>query len=215
MKVVYYDLGLHKEAPEIVMFRDICKSLELDYTIYGIEACPDYIPHLKEKFKDDENIHIFNFAIGDSDGETKLYRTKAFDGEGNSVYASKNNVDETWFDVVPMRKLSNVMDYWGMKHGDIQVLKYNIEGAELQMMTDLIDTGKHKEFQIFCGATPDIHKCAEIADKQGDYEKMLLKHLIIPFLFHAHYNPAEVRNMKQRMKMELKLLIHNASKRKE
>ena len=214
-KIAYVDLGLHKRAPEIEMFRGICESLGFDYSIYGIEADPEYIPGLKERYKDDPKIQILNYAIGDREGFCELYRSAAFDGEGSSIYKTKNNVKTENFARVPMVRLSHLLPSFNL--GDFAVLKWNIEGAELLMVQDLIKTKTAERFDLFCGATPDIHKVSEIADQQEGHVELMNSAGISPFLFHNHYNPEKVQQMKTRMAQELRLLTfnHNASKHKE
>lgn len=207
-RITYIDIGLHREAPEIGMMIAICKELGIGYQIYGYEACPDYIPHLKEKYKDDPNVEIKEAAITDHHGVARLYRTDKFNGEGNSIYATKNNVDPERYDEVEARMLSAELDQ--IERHDMTILKYNIEGAELNMINDLIRTGKHKLIDLYCGASPDIGKVAEISGELGIYQQMLVDNGINPILFHDTYDTQFRAQMYRRMSRRIQLYLLQA-----
>lgn len=213
MKVTYYDCGLHKEAPEIDMFLEICQELGLDYQVYGIEACSEYIPQIQEKYAQDPNIEILHRAVSGTNEMLRLYKTTAFDGEGNSIFDTKNNVNPNWYEDVQGLVMSTFIERTA--EGDLIVLKFNIEGAEYYMMNDLLISEVYKKIDIFCGSTPDIHKVREIEVYQPDYEQRLIDAGIVVSLFHNHPNPGKVQEMKTRMKRELNVLIDTSSRRKE
>lgn len=201
MKVTYIDLGLHKSAPELRMFTEICNKYGIEYDAFGVEADPDYIDGLKAVFQHDPKVRIYNFAVGGSDGVCRLYRSDFLDGEGNSIYASKNNVDVSNSVQVPMRRLSEFLKEVPLN--DAVVLKWNIEGAEYPMMLDLVDTGAYKKINLFCGATPDMHKVGELKGLESSYLDLMHTVGIHPFLFHDHYNQEKKNAMYHHMKDRL------------
>lgn len=198
----YIDIGLHEHAVEIEMFVTACNELGFGYKVYGIEANPTYIPALRAKFSNDPNISIFNYAVSDTNGKINLYPSPASGGQGSSIYPTKNNVDRNSPIVVQAIRLSEFMS--GIELGDTNVLKYNIEGAELPMMQDLISSGSYKAFDIYCGSTPDIEKVSEIADKQDQYLKMLSNYSINRMDFYELPNEAHNRRMIEGMKKAIK-----------
>jgi hypothetical protein len=60
MKINYFDLGLHKNADEIDMFRQLCIEQGIEYNIYGFEAHPEYCKNLIVKYTNDKNVTIIN-----------------------------------------------------------------------------------------------------------------------------------------------------------
>ena len=207
MKVTYIDLGLHKEAPELDMVIDICNKRGYSLTAYGIEANPTYIPKLREKYANDARVSIMNYAIGKGSGSCKLYISEAFDGEGSSIYPTKNNVKESDYLTVEMRSLSDLMQ--GFTLHPVTILKWNIEGAELPMMLDLAETGSHERVSLFCGATPDIHKVAEIKHLESDYKALMNKLVIDWFPFYS----TPQKGLKQAMRDDMDSRLATYAKR--
>jgi len=207
MDVTYIDLGLHKDAPELDMVIEICDRRGYGFNAYGIEANPTYIPKLSEKYANDPRVDILNYAIGKGSGECKLYLSEAFDGEGSSIYPTKNNVKESDYLTVEMRRLSDLMQ--GFTLHPVTILKWNIEGAELPMMLDLYETGSYKRISLFCGATPDIHKVSEIAHLEADY-KALMRQLGIDW-FPFYSTPQ--RGLKQAMRDSMDKRLSTYAKR--
>jgi FkbM family methyltransferase len=207
-RITYIDIGLHKEAPEIGMMISICQSLGIEYRIYGYEPCPDYLHHLRGKFEDDPCVTIRGIAISDYNGIGRLYMTEQFNGEGNSIYATKNNVDPSRYYMVEVAALSDELET--IERHDLTILKYNIEGAELNMMKDLIKTGKYKLIDFYCGATPDIGKVAEIRGELVGYQQMLVDNGIKPFLFHDTHDLNHRGEMYLRMRRKIQSYLLQA-----
>jgi FkbM family methyltransferase len=226
MRIVYIDIGLHKEAREIEMMRDTVSALreitgkELELHVYGYEAHPSYTQRLEMRYSDDENIHIRNAAICDHNGTASLFLSPSTNGEGNSIHSSKNNVIGKSI-TVPARKLSSELinmlkeQPLGRKLGDIVILRFNIEGAELMMMEDLIGTNTHRFIDIYCGAPSDIPKVHAIKHKHQEYQDLLESAGIKFIPFHAHYLKERESSMIQSMEMILRRMIDTSSIRRE
>lgn len=219
MNITYIDIGLHKEAKEIRMMLRILEQISLErgeeipFTVYGYEAHPSYAQRLELLFSEDPRIHIRNAAICSHSGTVNLYLSPASDGEGNSIFSSKNNVLESKSIEVPARRMSDELFQivTNGEIGDITILRFNIEGAELEMMEDLIGTGSHELIDIYCGAASDIPKVAAISHKYDEYQDMLTDAGIHFQYFHAHYIKEKEAQMEAQMKAQLISLLDTAS----
>lgn len=177
-KVNYFDLGLYK-GEEIDMFKNELKN-NVNYEIYGFEAHPNYCKTLSLKYKDDKNIHIINRAITSFEMHEKdleLYiNDNHYDGQGNSLYKSKNNVnvDKT----IKTQGISFVK--WLYENNidldnNYNILRFNIEGSEYVLIKELVKFGLINKFNLFLGSKPgmDIEKVSELKDKYSEYINML------------------------------------------
>lgn len=166
--ITYIDLGLHEEGREIDMIIQACEGLKVRLNIYGIEANPSYMQGLQDRFKHLNNVTVFNYAITDFEGVASLYLSPESGGHGNSIFSDKNNVINKALRVKASR-LSTLFQKYIIKLGTLNILKYNIEGAEYMLFNDLIESGYLKAFDIFCGASSDMHKVKSLKSKQGAF----------------------------------------------
>lgn len=183
-KVNYFDLGLHK-GEEVTMFLNEISPYDLPYEIYGFEAHPEYANSVKSLHQAD-NIHIYNYAISNKAGTAKLYLSPS--SLGHSIYASKHNVSANkYFEVETISFVDwvkeNVPDY----QESVNLLRFNIEGAELLLLNDIIDKDFTKHIDLFLGSHPgkDIKKCGEIADQVTSFLEKLDENgiVIYPYCF--------------------------------
>jgi FkbM family methyltransferase len=167
----YFDLGTYLDALEIeLMLNQVLPQLKnITYTIYGVEAHPAYVSLLKDKYIKNDNIKIFNFAISNKEGTEKLYIAR--NPLGNSIFATKNNVDHTNYIETPCKTFSNWLREENIcLENSINIIKVNIEGAELFLYEDLKQAGIGKSFQIVCGhISHDIQKVGELREKVTYY----------------------------------------------
>lgn len=207
MKITYIDIGLHKEAKEIGMMLRVLKRIrantgkDIELEIFGYEAHPSYVQRLKMLYADEHPyIHIQQAAICDQEGSVNLYLSPSTDGEGNSIHSTKNNVIGTSIEV-PARRLSDeLMEIVKQgKMGDILIVRFNIEGAELEMMEDLIRSDAHELIDLYCGAPSDIPKVGAIKHLHQQYQDLLAGAGIQFQRFHAHYDSAVQAVMELRM----------------
>jgi FkbM family methyltransferase len=209
MKLTYIDIGLHKEASEMQFMISLCDELGIDMVAYGYEAHPSYCQRLRHLFAGRAAAHgkinIINAAVCDQEGVVQLFLSPASNGEGNSIYGTKNNVTGMNIDV-PALRMSDELQR--IEIGDFVILRCNIEGAELQMMSDLITTGMHKRIDVWCGGSSDIPKVSEIRNEMERYQQMLDDAGIYFQLFHASYNKGDQAAMIEWMRQ---LLINTSS----
>lgn len=202
MKITYIDIGLHKEGKEIEMFLECAKGH--DVTVYGIEANPNYIQGLKDRYINFPNVHILNYAIADKDkGEpVKLYLSPSSDGHGNSIYSDKNNVTDDYVEAVGAN-LSSLINARLTPLSEINILRWNIEGAEWDLLSDLRENYL-VDFNCFCGAYSDMNKVGSLKKWEKFYLNEIDRLKWFPF-YHTN-NKRKYNSMMKRMKDELSRL---------
>jgi FkbM family methyltransferase len=186
MTINYFDLGLF-DGKEISMFLAEMKELGIeDYNVYGFEAHPEYASRIAETFKDNPRVHIHNFAISDKSGENvRLYIEKT--GHGNSIYPTKNNIDIDKFVETETICFSDWIDKnFEYKAFDsaYNILRFNIEGAEIPLMNRLIEEGYHDSFDLYLTSAvigEDILKVEELKPLHAQYLEMLESNLIYTY----------------------------------
>lgn len=170
----YFDLGLHKDAAEIDMFIKVCDENNIQYSVWGFEAHPNYCASLVEKYKNNKNVTIINKAIFDKNCILKLYLAPSNDGEGNSIFKTKNNVNvEKFIEVEGVLFSEWILNNVSNLETSNNILRYNIEGAEWYLMNDLKNKNLLKYFKIILGSTPDMIKISELKDFIPEYDKLL------------------------------------------
>ena len=108
--------------------------------VHAFEPDPAAFAALKKSVHNRSNVQCHNLAVSDSDGLMKLY----FRGErnedplmysvGSTLVASKCDVDQTTFAEVRVIRLSQFLKQFTR----IRILKLDIEGAECDVLEDLI-----------------------------------------------------------------------------
>lgn len=201
----YFDLGLWKKADELSYMVDIIlpQFKNITYTAYGIEAHPEYAGAIDRKYKDNPNVKIFNKAISnESFKTTKLYISDVNGGLGNSIFKTKNNVNTAAYVEIETTTFSN----WLIENkidlsNSINILKSNIEGAELFLWEDFKKNDLRQHFHIFCGhPSHDIYKVKELSDQIQNYTS-LLKDLNLDFVFFCHTDPKKsIEDMTRKIK---------------
>jgi FkbM family methyltransferase len=198
MHINYFDFGLHN-GDEIVMFSESINSLkDKSLSVYGFEAHPDLCNRAKDRYKHASNIKIFNKAVSFQKGKTRLYIAKKNKMEGNSIFISKNNVDaENYVDVETFKFSDWVKESISNFKKSINVVRFNIEGAEIYLIKDIIESGIRDYIHLFLGSSggEDILKCTEIAHLHGEYMNMLEENKIKVYQF-CKASPNNVSNEK-------------------
>ena len=200
----YFDLGLWKKADELnYMVQYVLPQFRnVTYTAYGIEACPEYASLIKQKYIDNKNVIIHNKAISNSVGKTNLFIANNNDGLGNSIFRSKNNVDVN----NKVEVSTTTFSEWLIENNidltnSINILKVNIEGAELFLWEDFKKNNLRNHFQLLCGhPSHDIYKVSELNDKIDHY-KSLLEELNINLMLFCHTDRnGSINNMTSALK---------------
>ena len=178
MKVNYFDLGLGQvnrnhcwELDQILQF--FIKE-NIDYNIYGIEASLYSSLVAKNKYKNNKNVHIYNFAISNNEGQINLYGTKT-GINGASIYDSKNNVNKNRYEVVEGVRFSTFIKREKIDlENCVNIVKINIEGAEWDFFNNIVENNLVEKFDIFCGQGHDVHKIKDFVINGIDKQYMEL-----------------------------------------
>lgn len=179
MKLNYFDLGPYKDGKEIDLFIKICEENNYSYKIYAIEAHPEYCQCLKKKYVKNNNVFIVNKAICDEEKKIKLYLNYSFNGEGNSIFSSKNNVTDDYIWVDGSRFSVLLEEITPNYRNENNILRYNIEGAEWCLINDLNENKLFKYFKIVLGVKPDIPKVLEIKHNLNNYLNILKRNNVL------------------------------------
>jgi FkbM family methyltransferase len=126
---------------------DICQPLaETGAEVHAFEPDPFAFARLSERVAGYDNVHLHNAAVGPESGTIKLMRAANFDDnpKGGSVKSTVipggRNINEAQGDAIDVQLLS-LPDFIGDLTRDgrtVAFLKMDIEGAELQLLEDML-----------------------------------------------------------------------------
>lgn len=190
----YIDLGVHhgQEIDLLVsQYYEVADRVNLN--IYGIEANPIISNTLIKKYSEfNDMIHIFNYAVTNLDDNiVKLYLTTN-EYLGSSIFATKHNVAPEYLSVNTIKLSSFIYKYIPDFFNSINILKLNIEGAELYVYKDLIESNMLNKFNLLCGhPSHDIEKVSELYNQRDEYYNILKTNNI-----HLEYFCAEASTSK-------------------
>ncbi|HAC62796.1 MAG TPA: hypothetical protein DCF68_04495 [Cyanothece sp. UBA12306] len=159
IKLLYFDLGTHKNADELYwMAHKILPSLGYQYQAYGFEAFPKFFEEAQKRFGEIGNVTFINKALCLSpppNGKLKFYISPVGDGVGNSIYKDQfQNYEE-----VDAVKFSDWLRKEGINLEDsICLLRMNIEGAEFDVISDLIESELTQYIDGYFGSWDDVSK---------------------------------------------------------
>ena len=113
-------------------------------TVYAFEPNPFAFTELEKKFADVENVHCFCKAVSDHEGTERLFHHEnSLNDEikwsvGSSIMVSKVNIDPSRYSIVETINLSKFIKDLNAR---VNVIKMDIEGAECQVIRNLIQSG--------------------------------------------------------------------------
>jgi len=175
----YFEIGAMDGTVSKVMLDSVFPKLDQRFHIYCFEACKKNYEELCN-FLPDELDNLYNFAVSDKTGLIKLYHSRSKDG--HSLCKTKRNVCEDDFEMVRSIKLSNLLIDLNGKYADIplskslNILRYNIEGAELNLFRDLDENNMFQYFDIVSGNFgSDILKCRESEECYKEFMEICVK----------------------------------------
>ena len=184
MKINYFDLGLYR-GEEIEMFLKAIHDLNVEYEIFGFEAHPKFAESVKFRYESNPKVHIHNLAIGKSSKKEKLYISDVSNGQGNSIFSTKAGVGQKYVEVDSISLVewikTNVKDF----ETSLNIIRFNIEGAELYLIEDIIDNNFVNYFKLYLGSIPgrDIQRVGEIEHEYDRFINLLKENKIdiLPF----------------------------------
>lgn len=161
--VNYFDLGPHLGQEIDSFLRQVNKiACVSEVNIIAIEPSKKHFLKLKKKYRSNKKIRFqfINKAIASRPGFGRLYDHKL--DMGRTIYKDKNGAKNS-YSLIRTEKLSNIVrKFLPKKSNSINILKANIEGAELDMVLDLWSSGLFYFFDLYLSSMPgqywDIQK---------------------------------------------------------
>lgn len=141
--------------------------------VHAIEPNPAAFAILAERFRDKPQIKCISAAVHTSNGEAELYFHKNSNADpvkfstGSSLLSNKSNIDKNLHTKVQTIDLSEFI----RKLGRVRILKMDIEGAEVDIIEDLIKKGTDKLIDHFFIETHD-HKMPELHKRTEQLRKL-------------------------------------------
>jgi FkbM family methyltransferase len=107
--------------------------------IYAFEPLESNYEFLLEKYKNDNRIKIYPYAISNFSGNANFYiKKKEFVGnEGCTLKKDKTNVNSKMFNVVKVIKISDFIK--DEKIDKVHIIKIDSEGSEYDIIEDLLN----------------------------------------------------------------------------
>ena len=182
VSILYLDLGTHKNGAELSMVVDeilpfVCKN----FMAYGFEASHRSFQEVAEKFSDRQNVHLINTALIHAipeSGKITLFEDMG-SGIGDSIYRHSDRGKE----VEAMRLSDFLTERHLVRDGQIILLRMNIEGAEFDVLRDLVETGLSSRIDGYFGMWDDVNNID--LTRGTDFRSFLSKHQIRTFTFNA------------------------------
>jgi len=117
---------------------------------------------------------------------------------GNSIYRTKNNVTDNFEEVD-----SVIFSKWLKENvpsftEDLNIMKVNIEGAELPLFKDMVNSDILKYFPLIIGAGHDVDKVSEL--DSNEYWKLIEGNNIKIERFCSDYNEEKNCNIYDKIK---------------
>jgi len=194
--ILYFDMGTHEAAKELdVMVNNILPSICQNFRAYGFEASLGLFEKAKEKFAGRTNIDFVNAAVGymiPKDGKIRLF-IDPVDGQGNSIYRA----NYTEYEEVEAIRFS---DWLCQENIDLKnsicILRMNIEGAEYDVIMDLIDSGLVKYIDGYYGSWDDVAKIDK--ERDDEFQVLLEENHISPLCFDERDYKLSLRMIRAR-----------------
>lgn len=181
----YFDLGTCR-AEELKLFVfELFPSLGIeDYSAYAFEACKSSFLALTKRAAWDDRVTLIHLAIANRNGTCCLYHGDS--AIAHSIYASKRNVHEDKYETVTCLKLSVwIRARLSLFDESINVIRFNIEGAEWDLFQDLASAGMLKQFDLILGSASgtDMYKIKELSGKEGEFKRLVEEQgvTVVPF----------------------------------
>ena len=96
--------------------------------IYIFEPVPEFFNKIKEKFKNESRVHIFNFGLSD----TNSMETISTMDDSSSIFTGRGDIE------IKLRDIKEVIEELHIEQ--IDLLKLNIEGGEFKVLPRLIES---------------------------------------------------------------------------
>lgn len=180
--VIYLDLGTHSAARELVlMATDILPATVENFRAYGFEAGREFFEEARARTASLKNVRMIHAAVCRPDHGQRTVRLYRHPGTG--VASSLYRQEFGKFEEVPAIRLSSWLREEGIDvRRSVVLLRMNIEGAEEEVVEDLVESGLAPYVDGFLGMWDDV---AKIDPERGKkFLRRLREHRIAPFTFN-------------------------------
>jgi len=180
--VVYIDAGLHQNGAELgFTINKVLPAFSERIVAYGFEANRRSFDIVSEKYADRPSVQIEHAALVHTDAnssQVKLYHNGA-SGISDSLYRVGPD-----YEMVPGVSLPVFINKHSLlDENAILILRMNIEGAEYDVLQDLVKSGLHHRIACYMGMWDDLSKIDQRQDQQ--FSRFLKHHSIKPVTFNA------------------------------
>lgn len=138
MRHIYLDLGCHDGTTirEFKNWRQLTYPKDTKWEHIGFDANPAMVKKWEDR--PESETEFFNKAVWIEDGEIDLYQYSGDDDISTTVMAEKTKVAQYKLITVPCFDLATYLEQFKDDH---LIVKMDIEGAELRVLTHLIERG--------------------------------------------------------------------------
>lgn len=139
---IIFDIGGYKGD-----WTNIALSYYKNPRVYIFEPVKKFYEEIKERFKDNINIKVYNFGLSDKNRKEYI----SIDSDSSSVFLNKGNIEQI--------ELKNIVEFlFEEKIFNVDLVKINIEGEEYRLLESLIET---PELLIFKNLLIQFHSFVE------------------------------------------------------
>lgn len=182
ISILYLDIGTHKEGAELFFVVDkilplVCNNFEA----YGFEASQESFEKVAKRFTDKENVQLIHKALTHilpNNGKIKIFKDMS-SGVGDSIYRQTAQYEE----VEAMRLSDFLIENHLVKDNSIVLLRMNIEGAEYDVIQDLVENQLANYIDGYFGMWDDVSKID--IERDAEFRTFLAKHQIHTFTFNG------------------------------
>lgn len=182
VRVLYFDVGTHKEGAELALMTDaFLPSICDDFEAFGFEASEESFRHVNQKFGGKERVSVFHKALCNAtppQGKIRLYHDSR-GGLGDSLHRPSDSFE----DVEAVRLSDWLRERNIVLEDKICLLRMNIEGAEYDVLQDLVENGLAGQFDGYYGLWDDISKTD--IPRDAEFRAFLSRNHIRSFTFNG------------------------------
>ena len=138
--------------------------------IHAFEPDPYCFEILTSRFKETPNVTLYNAAVGTTDGFIQLMRADNFDENPrgasvkSTVISGGRSIDEDDTIEVQLISLPTFISEQIKDGKEIAFVKMDIEGAELDLLDHMLNSGQFKDIRLTVAETHE-HKFKELRPK--------------------------------------------------